>query len=694
VSRMKISTWIIPSILLCSYAFASNINILINPGFENGTTGWTARGNGSDCKITTSGVPVIAGTFSGKAYDRAATWHGIKQSVLGQMQTGNTYTLSGWVKLEGAASDTIKLSVEQKDGNGTKYHTIDSDTGSSSDWTFLSGTFTLSVTGTLSTLDVYFEGPASGVIIYVDDANVFGAAPAPPTPDANTAAQINTATQYQTLEGFGAAGCWYENWLLAHPLKNTLYDLMFRDLGIDIYRIRNTYDHTDGSVYISRTAQIISEAEASIGHDLKLLLSSWSPPAYLKSDANTIGGTLIKDANNKYKYTEFSQWWYDSLNYWAANGVYPDYISIQNEPDYLNSYWDCCQFGNTERSGCAGYGQALAACYSKISTMANPPKFLGPETISISSAKNYMGSITALQRSYLYGYAHHLYADGSVDNPDGYISAMNSFIATYNDKPRFQTEFAKDNEVTLTFATDAMNLAKLMHNSLTVENVSSYMYWELFWAAPKGLVSFQSYGNSSFSINPVYYAFKHFSAFTDPGWQRVGTTIGNTNIRTSAFISPDGKKLSIILINTSTSSNIAVNFSSLTGFTPAGGYVYRSSATEFCKNIGTFNLNEYVLLPKTSITTIALTGEPENCQQVQDFGLGLAADLNGDCDVNTKDLLVLAGYWLRTDCDENNNCADADFEPTDGVVDFTDFADFAEQWMQCNDPQGENCITN
>ena len=66
-------------------------------------------------------------------------------------------------------------------------------------------------------------------------------------------AYINFSEVYQEIEGFGAAGAWYENWLLAHPQKNTLYDILFRDLGLDIYRVRNCYGFDGG--YINNTKQ-------------------------------------------------------------------------------------------------------------------------------------------------------------------------------------------------------------------------------------------------------------------------------------------------------------------------------------------------------------------------------------------------------------------------------------------------------
>jgi GH35 family endo-1,4-beta-xylanase len=88
------------------------------------------------------------------------------------------------------------------------------------------------------------------------------------------------------------------------------------------------------------------------------------------------------------------------------------------------------------------------------------------------------------------------------------------------------------------------------------------------------------------------------------------------------------------------------------------------------------------------------TPDYQDCNDVQDANLGLLSDLNGDCYVNYKDLDIIAGYWLNTDCASYANCDGADFSPTDGTVDFADFSKLAEQWMQCNDPIDAGCFKN
>ena len=83
-----------------------------------------------------------------------------------------------------------------------------------------------------------------------------------------------------------------------------------------------------------------------------------------------------------------------------------------------------------------------------------------------------------------------------------------------------------------------------------------------------------------------------------------------------------------------------------------------------------------------------------DCNTVQAYGYRLSSDLNGDCYVDALDLGIIASEWLHTDCTAPGNCQNADFAPTNGTVNFLDFADFGSQWMQCNNPQDANCVPN
>jgi hypothetical protein len=145
-------------------------NVLKNPGFENGVEDWSDR----SCKIEAVTTPVHSGAKSAKVSGRTAEWQGIKQSLLGKVLNGKTYKISAWVRLENADADTITISIEQADDKGTVYKNVAKVTASKTEWVELSGEFTFSASGALTTLDVYLEGPAQDINFFVDDVVVSG----------------------------------------------------------------------------------------------------------------------------------------------------------------------------------------------------------------------------------------------------------------------------------------------------------------------------------------------------------------------------------------------------------------------------------------------------------------------------------------------------------------------------------------
>jgi O-glycosyl hydrolase len=127
--------------------------------------------------------------------------------------------------------------------------------------------------------------------------------------------------------------------------------------------------------------------------------------------------------------------------------------------------------------------------------------------------------------------------------------------------------------------------------------------------------------------------------------------------------------------------------------TGVDGYKSATGASETPSVTFESTVNRQVIIG--FVVQAAEPNEIRNCSDVQTGGYGLLSDLTGDCYVDYDDLDIVANYWLYTDCGSYGNCEDADFEPTDGTVDFYDLSDFALQWMQCNDPEGpESCIEN
>lgn len=155
------------ALLIASTSYGAE-NILTNPDFETGnTSGWSGFG----CSTSAVAVP-RTGNYSCLASDRSGAWSGPSQSLLGLISDGQTCSISGWVKLQNSPSDSIGLTIQQIDDSGTNYHGIKWSTGSDDTWTELSGYFTLNVTGTLTTLQMYFEGPDPNTNFYLDDSSL------------------------------------------------------------------------------------------------------------------------------------------------------------------------------------------------------------------------------------------------------------------------------------------------------------------------------------------------------------------------------------------------------------------------------------------------------------------------------------------------------------------------------------------
>lgn len=464
------------------------------------------------------------------------------------------------------------------------------------------------------------------------------------------ALSLDPDTRYQTMEGFGASGAWYENNLRTHDQRDALIELLFVALDLDIYRLRNVFDQGTPETFshyinkIDRDAEIIALAEAARQRPLKILMSGWSPPAYLKSNAETgNGGTLAKDANGDYRYEDYAQWWDNSLQYYASAGIgiEPDYVSMQNEPNWTATH-DSNLLDLSESATRASYDLAFGAVWTKFNTRmgAAMPKMLGPETIALRKADEYIDSLSSVNRSRMYGYAHHLYQDDVYANPDVLLSDMAAFQAGYGDKPIFQSEYAQLDDHQPTPWVRSYNLAKLMHNSLAVEGVSAYFYWALFWNGEQGLVTVPGESSAAYTIHPEYYAFKHYSAFIRENWQRIESHSSKSELSQTAFINPDGDQISMILLNPLAHS---VEFTpQFNGYQVVSSRAHRSSQTENCLNLGDLTPGAPVLLPANSITTLSLDIEvgnaapvlsletPEELTLPADVGLILEASVSDD----------------------------------------------------------------
>lgn len=418
---------------------------------------------------------------------------------------------------------------------------------------------------------------------------------------------IDSATTFQTIEGLGGATAFYNNWITAHPYKGEIYDHAFAGLNLSMLRLGNWWRGTDGED--THTYEIVAAANESLGRPVPIMISSWSPPAYLKSNGEVgNGGTLIQ-IEGEYAYSEFADYWYDSLQDYIANGVSPTWISIQNEPDWTAEY-DSCRFNPTEApwygESYASYALALDAVYQRLEAdLPSPPKLLGPEVVGIgyNAIQNFAA---AMNPDSFYGLAYHLYHGSTNGTPDGYIPAFQATTSLFPEKPAFMTEYGD--------FFDMIECANLIHNALTEGQVSGYNHWSLIWPGEIGLVEIEfpwdpgSWTNpKGYWLNPSYWSMKHFSYYITPGFRRVEAISSDPDVLVSAYLSPDDLRLVVVFINRSTSTPSTVTLDA-GSFTYDYSSVYQTASSNYFESLGPISGSQ-LTLPASSLTTVLLDKE-------------------------------------------------------------------------------------
>jgi glucuronoarabinoxylan endo-1,4-beta-xylanase len=428
---------------------------------------------------------------------------------------------------------------------------------------------------------------------------------------------IDAAHTHQQIAGFGASEAYFQGFLANHPHSAEIYDALFgpvNGLHTDFLRLQNSFRYVPSTDFVRDTLAIVQHANALRSSPMTIIMSSWSPPANLKSNASEKnGGTLIK-VRGKYAYDRFAQYWQDSIRIYRAVGIDPTYVSIQNEPDETTDY-ESCRFNPSEapfnNESYAGYAEALDAVYKAFQNLPSPPHLLGPETIGIGYGTE-EAFFKALNPDEIYADTHHLYTGGDKNDPDSFISSMQDVKAQSQGKLRFMTEY---------YTPTAFETAWMIQNALTVEDVSLYLQWPYTWPNgdsggallqvedPKDQAHWKNKDGWKFSDS--YFAMKQFSYVIHAGYRRVDASSSNDQVKLSAFVSPKGDKLVVVAMNTSTSDDTSLKLKLGTFAAHASSTIYRTTftepeATERFATLGPLAPDSTLDLPPHSVATLEI----------------------------------------------------------------------------------------
>jgi O-glycosyl hydrolase len=377
-----------------------------------------------------------------------------------------------------------------------------------------------------------------------------------PTPDVEVS--VDTTARREPLIGFGATVAFAEEEITTHPRKAELHAAAFAGLGLDVLRLRNRFGHT-GDDDLRSARALLDAATQSLGRAPTLLLTSWSPPATLKAGAavechgNPDTCTLNKTASGDFDYAGFATFWRDSLEAYAANGVVPDFIGIQNNPNWVpasQEIGEACKFLPSEGSATVsingsdvvvdypGYAEALSATLEALEGLPARPRVLAPETSNFESVADYA---RVLDRSQIDALAHHLYGTAADSMDAGAFASLGELARDYA-LPLLQTEMQAD----------GFGTAQLIHYTVVRQGGSAYLQTTLTssMAAPTAnLQALIGIDATDFRLQDPYFAMRHFAFDTNPGWVRVDAVSSHPDIMSSAWLSPAEDALTVVLLN-------------------------------------------------------------------------------------------------------------------------------------------------
>jgi glucosylceramidase len=379
----------------------------------------------------------------------------------------------------------------------------------------------------------------------------------------NTTIVVDSTQTFQTIDGFGFAltggSAYLINRFTAAYRNNLLQELFASDstfIGISYLRISIgssdlnsyvfSYDNIDPNLtdmdltsfdITPDTYDLIPVLQSilAINPNIKILGSPWSAPTWMKTNKNSVGGSLKPEC-----YGVYANYFVKYLQAMKANGITLDAITVQNEPEYGGNNPSMVMTATQQADLVKNYlGPAFKAANlaTKIIIFdhnCDHPNY--PITVLNDPAA----------RQYIDGSAFHLYG--------GDISALSQVHNAYPDKNVYFTEQWVGGSATSNFAADLKWHVKNLIIGAPLNWSRNVLEWNL--ASDPSYKPHTQGGCStclgaltigtSISRNVSYYIVAHASKFVKPGSVRIGSS-SVASLPNVAYKTPEGKKVLIVL---------------------------------------------------------------------------------------------------------------------------------------------------
>lgn len=388
-----------------------------------------------------------------------------------------------------------------------------------------------------------------------------------PTPiPVGNAATVDFGVTNQTIRGFGGSSAWISNF--SSGQADALFGSGSGQLGLSILRVR--IDPSSDTGGAANWGTELHNAQMASARGASVIATPWTPPADMKTNSNTVGGTL-----NTASYGSYANYLQSFVSYMASGGVNLYAISMQNEPDANVSYESCGWTGDQMDAWVAGNAATLTT------------KLMMPESESFTTSLSDAALNDASAVGHIAIVAGHIYGTSAAP----YANAVSK------GKELWMTEHFQSG----TGISGALALAREVHDSLTVANYNAYLWWWIENYTGGGYTSGLMDDSHTPTLNG--YALAQFSRFVRPGYVRVNAT---ANPQSGVYVSAykGGGHFVIVAINTgaaSVSEPFRVQNGALTSVTP-----YQTSAAANLAAQGSVAVSGGAFtftLPGQSITT-------------------------------------------------------------------------------------------
>ncbi|KRE64501.1 glycoside hydrolase family 30 protein [Paenibacillus sp. Soil750] len=387
---------------------------------------------------------------------------------------------------------------------------------------------------------------------------------------------VDETVTYQQMDGFGASFTDASAWLVANLLTDERREELMRKLfdredGIGISFLRQPMGASDFAWKIYSYNDVLPGetdyelTRFNIDHDrsyilpllhqalklnpkLKVMASPWSPPGWMKTSDNMIGGRLKPDC-----YVVYADYFVKFLDAYLTEGIPIYAVTMQNEPGYEpKEYPGMIVTPEEEALFIKRYlGPRLAHRQQPTKIMCYDHNWdvpMHPEAIYEDAEAS----------QYVAGTAWHVYG--------GRHEAMSQIKEKYPDKEVWFTE-ASGGQWIPPFHDAFMDQMK--HVIRTTRNWSKSVIWwnialdekngptVLTRSTCRGIVKIdQQTGELTYNLD--YYTLGHISKLVQPGAYRIASPTYEDDVETVAFRNEDGSKVLIVSNRTTDTKMLAV----------------------------------------------------------------------------------------------------------------------------------------